>query len=104
MSTEASFLQRIMQSLSRAFERSAQARTRRYLLGQSDRALADMGFSRELLEQGAKAWPWRLTDDTQGEFRLAAATAQDKDADSDRRNAFKAIQFNRRHSDAKLAA
>ena len=28
------------------------------LLAKSDRQLTDLGFSRELLEQGVKAWPW----------------------------------------------
>ncbi len=47
-------------------------RTRRALLAKSDHILADMGFSRELLEQGVKAWPWLVAPETTGEF---AATA-----------------------------
>ncbi len=47
-------------------------RARRTLLAKSDRLLADMGFSRELLEQGVDAWPWLVAPDTTGEF---AATA-----------------------------
>ena len=37
---------------------------RQGLLRMSDRALADMGFSRERLEAGVRAWPWRAEDDT----------------------------------------
>ena len=40
-------------------QRTARARTRDALLRQSDRTLADAGFSRELLESGVRAWPWR---------------------------------------------
>ncbi|ASJ73628.1 DUF1127 domain-containing protein [Granulosicoccus antarcticus] len=39
-------------------------RARRALLTKSDHMLADMGFSRELLEQGVKAWPWLVATDT----------------------------------------
>lgn len=35
------------------------------LLNTSDRMLEDAGFSRELLEQGVKAWPWKLQHDEQ---------------------------------------
>jgi len=40
--------------------RSAQARLAQQLLGLSDRQLEDYGFSRELLMEGASAWPWRM--------------------------------------------
>ena len=30
-----------------------------FLLNSSDRVLEDAGFSRELLEKGVRAWPWR---------------------------------------------
>lgn len=36
---------------------------RRALLKRSDRGLDDIGLSRELLEQGAGAWPWRRDDE-----------------------------------------
>lgn len=32
------------------------------LLKSNDRLLEDAGFSRELLEKGANAWPWQVTD------------------------------------------
>ena len=35
-------------------------RAHEYLLNSSDRVLEDAGFSRELLEKGVRAWPWRL--------------------------------------------
>ena len=38
---------------------AGRARTRDVLLRQSDRTLADGGFSRELLLAGVRAWPWR---------------------------------------------
>lgn len=38
-------------------------KAREVLLNSSDRMLADAGFSRELLEVGVKAWPWRATTD-----------------------------------------
>jgi len=39
--------------------RVARARTCELLLAGSERRLADTGFSRQLLEQGVDAWPWR---------------------------------------------
>lgn len=39
------------------YERS---QLRKKLLDQDERTLADAGFSRELLEEGVRAWPWRL--------------------------------------------
>ena len=63
MTTNMNPLKRIMQSLTGALERSAQTRTREYLLGLSDRHLDDMGLSRELLKQGPNAWPWRKPSD-----------------------------------------
>lgn len=39
---------------------AGRARARREMLVMSDRLLAESGFSRELLEQGVEAWPWRL--------------------------------------------
>ena len=42
----------------------ARRRARRVLLAKSDRLLADLGFSRELLEEGVKAWPWLVEPET----------------------------------------
>ena len=30
--------------------------------------LADLGYSRALLEDGVRAWPWRLAEDTMAEL------------------------------------
>ncbi len=46
----------------RHMTRMGHARARSHLLAQSDRTLADAGFSRELLKQGVDAWPWRHDD------------------------------------------
>jgi uncharacterized protein YjiS (DUF1127 family) len=72
MSTRTTFFQRIMQFMSISIERAAHERTRRYLVGLDDRTLEDMGFSRELLEQGSKAWPWRVPGAPDGADRLQA--------------------------------
>lgn len=44
-------------------EHVGRERVRLSLLGQSERQLADAGFSRELLLMGSKAWPWRPQQD-----------------------------------------
>lgn len=36
---------------------------RRILLNQSDHTLKDLGISRAKLEQGVKAWPWKVLED-----------------------------------------
>jgi len=50
--------------------RNKRARACEILLASSDRTLADTGFSRELLEQGVDAWPWR--NDAAGRSELPA--------------------------------
>jgi uncharacterized protein YjiS (DUF1127 family) len=40
------------------------------LLALDDRTLADVNISRELLEEGVKAWPWKLDSEEHG-VRLA---------------------------------
>ena len=72
MTTNTTILQRIMNALTNALERSAQQRTREYLLGLSDSHLDDMGLSRELLMQGPKAWPWRKADEPQVALTMPA--------------------------------
>ncbi len=64
MGTRIIFFQRIMHFINAGLERSAYQRTRRHLLRLNDRILEDMGFSRELLERGQKAWPWRMPEET----------------------------------------
>ncbi len=49
----------IWNALARSSEQRALELTRRRLLDLDDRALADIGVSRALLESGPQAWPWR---------------------------------------------
>lgn len=46
----------------RYFTQIAHARVRQELLYRDDEFLASAGISRQLLEQGINAWPWRLQD------------------------------------------
>ena len=73
MSNRTSFLRSIVDDLIEARERAVQLRIRQHLRGLSDRHLEDMGLSRELLEQGAEAWPWRAPVEPHGAPMLAAA-------------------------------
>ena len=73
MNTQPTFLARITTALIDAREHAVRRRIRQHLRGLSDRQLEDMGFSRALLEQGSKAWPWRESDDLHGGSNLAAA-------------------------------
>lgn len=59
----------------RAMVGAGRARVRQELLRMSDRALLDAGFSRERLEAGVGAWPWRLVDDS---AEAAAATRAER--------------------------
>ena len=112
MTTTMNSLKRIMHALTDALERSAQKRTREYLLGLSDRHLDDMGLSRELLKQGPDAWPWRKPGDPIV-ASLMPAEMDEVNTDSEalpeyadrRRPALEqAVHFNRRDTDTKLAA
>ncbi len=86
-------MKRFMNTLMEAREKAARARIRQYLRGLSDRALEDMGFSRDLLEQGPQAWPWRAPAEPLGEPNPTAAA-----------RAAKAESYDRRATDHKLAA
>jgi hypothetical protein len=104
-------MKRIMHALTDALERSAQQRTREYLLGLSDRHLDDMGLSRELLKQGPNAWPWRKSGDPLVASWMPVATNEvntDSDAQAayvDRRRPVEqTADFNRRDTDTKWAA
>lgn len=44
----------------------AHRRDRNLLLRLDDRTLADINVSRELLQAGVKAWPWKLAADQHG--------------------------------------
>ena len=54
----------VVRMFARLIEKAGRSRARRELLSQSDRVLADAGFSRLALHSGIAAWPWRAeTDD-----------------------------------------
>ena len=55
---------------------AGRTRARRELLRSSDRALTDAGFSRELLEAGVGAWPWRIDDSITAARALHTARAR----------------------------
>ena len=73
MIKKASFLERVMNCLIEARERKARVDIRQHLRGLSDRHLEDMGLSRELINQGPKAWPWRAPVEPHDAPMLAAA-------------------------------
>ena len=79
-----------------AAEKSGRARVRRQLLALEDRLLADAGFSRELLELGVEAWPWRAPQDVDRPSRPLAGRAQEE------REIATAAEALRRYSDAEL--
>lgn len=54
----------IKNTFANASQYTSKARSRRQLLDLSDRQLADFGISRELLEEGVSAWPWRVENET----------------------------------------
>ncbi len=64
-------LNKIAEAYNRYMNHVARTRVREALLQSSDRMLEDAGFSRELIEQGVQAWPWRETTTKQQEKPLA---------------------------------
>src|SRR5215813_10223396 len=68
------------------------SRARHELLQLDDRRLADIGYSRDLLEAGVSAWPWRLPAEAAtarplGEADYAQAVAELKaSSDADLRD------------------
>ena len=69
MATASGFIARLTEVL----ESVGRERARRELLNLNDRYLADLGFSRELLEEGVQAWPWRIS--VEQEHYVQPATA-----------------------------
>lgn len=57
-------------------EAGRRRQARRELLGMSDRLLADAGVSRNLLNQGVRAWPWRPESDTTPTFVPSASVLE----------------------------
>lgn len=98
MSNRVNFLKSIVDGLIKARERSAQVRVRRHLRSYSDRHLQDMGFSRQLLEQGPDAWPWRAPVQPQGAPTLAAMNGRSMGSQAG------AADCHRQDADDKLAA
>ena len=89
-------LEKLWNLFLRSAERSGRARARRELLHLDDRLLADAGFSRELLELGVDAWPWRVQA---GADRLTSPLVGGEVAERELAIAAEAL---RRYSDAEL--
>ncbi len=60
--------------------RVGRERARAILLSRSDRTLADLGFSRHLLESGVGAWPWDASAEKLAEIDFDSILANDKQA------------------------
>jgi hypothetical protein len=97
MTNKTNFLERVMKTLIEARERKARVDIHQHLSGLSDRHLEDMGFSRDLINQGPKAWPWHAPVEPQGAPMLAAAM-QGRNTES------QVQQPNQTGADEKLAA
>lgn len=71
-------VQKLLSFLYRGIVYGQKERVRRELLQRSDRSLIDLGFSRQKLEQGVAAWPWReqLGNDAEVNVAANAGTAQ----------------------------
>ena len=67
-------LSTLVNGLIRARANSARGLVREELLTKDDRLLADIGISRELLEEGVGAWPWRIDQRGDGATRPAPRT------------------------------
>ncbi len=69
----------IFEALNNSFTRfmtnAARNRLRHNLLSRSDRFLDDIGVSRELLEEGVGAWPWKTDDAPEPALKLMTASA-----------------------------
>ena len=73
------------------------SRLRQRLLRMDERRLDDIGYSRALLEEGVRAWPWRLPVDS-----FAALGRFDLSSDARRADYAKAVAELRAYSDAEL--
>lgn len=71
MATATGFFSRLAEAL----ETVGRERARRELLNLNDRYLEDLGFSRELLEEGVNAWPWRVSAEQEHYTHPAPAAA-----------------------------
>jgi len=57
-----SFFSKLSSSIANAFELSGRSKTLAYLNTLGDSNLEDLGFSRELMNQGVSAYPWKAQD------------------------------------------
>lgn len=71
-----------------SMQRAGYDRARREMLRLSDRLLDDVGVSRELLEQGVDAWPWRKPEvvTARSAANLESAVAELRDYNDDELN------------------
>lgn len=65
-------LSTLVNALIRSRENRGRNVVRDELLSKDDRFLADIGISRELLEEGVGAWPWRIDQLANDETRATA--------------------------------
>ena len=66
---------KIIYGIKEGFKISGYSRTASELDKLSDKQLADIGISRELLKQGAKAYPWRKEEQAVSPLKLASITS-----------------------------
>ena len=92
----------IKNALVKASEHNGKVRARQELLRMSDRQLEDFGFSKVLLMDGVKAWPWRTDSDYSDEMQAGFAAAAVK-PEQDHRVVNQAISELRAYSDRELA-
>lgn len=65
----------LKKSFTRFMTNAARNRLRNDLLARSDRLLSDIGVSRELLEDGVGAYPWRVADVPAAGLKLVGGSA-----------------------------
>jgi uncharacterized protein YjiS (DUF1127 family) len=95
-------LSKLKDNFIRASMHNGKLRARQELLRMSDRQLADFGFSKELLEEGVKAWPWRVPVDSDETPQLAVVTSTAAPV-QDERAIRQAIEELSAYSDRELA-
>ncbi|PWQ94576.1 DUF1127 domain-containing protein [Leucothrix arctica] len=73
-----SFLSKLSSAVMTAFELSGRSKTLSYLNSLGDSQLEDLGFSRELMNQGLAAFPWKAQDfDNLATLTETRATSQE---------------------------
>lgn len=100
------FFNRIKNNMIEASLRAGKAKACRQLLAMSDRQLEDFGMSRELLEQGISAWPWKAehTGEYAGEgLAIVPAITQVAPAKPSRKVIRQAVSELSAYSDRELA-